>query len=276
MRALNKQVDNKHRYATGFAITGSLMSIVFFIIVNYTTGSRYPWFIFPSFAVLWWPLSMLVARRHPLKVFSLIGCVIVIAFLGIINCLTSPGYLWFIYPAFAVLWWPLSVYFANSRTARLYSSISAVILIVFLAVVNYVFSPMYPWFFYAAFPILLWPVCVLLGPRAGRLPAAVLLSAATILYYAALNLLLSPGFPWIVFPAFAVLWWPLSVLFAKRSHMMTFSLCGALLSSALFIVINVLTTPHQIWAVYPVFAIMWCPLAIYYFIFKRGLRHPPQ
>ena len=50
-----------------------------------------------------------------------------------------------------------------------------------------------------------------------------------------------------------------------------FSLCGALLSSALFIAVNIITTPHNIWAVYPIFAFIWWPLATYYFIFRKFL-----
>jgi hypothetical protein len=44
----------------------------------------------------------------------------------------------------------------------------------------------------------------------------------------------------------------------------------ALLSSALFIVVNIVTTPHNIWAVYPIFAFIWWPLATYYFIYKHN------
>ncbi len=42
-----------------FSIWGSLLIISFLFFINYTTSWGYPWFIFPTFAVLWWPLAML-------------------------------------------------------------------------------------------------------------------------------------------------------------------------------------------------------------------------
>jgi hypothetical protein len=267
---LNKQESNKNKYAIGFAITGSLLTIAFFALVNYTTGSRFPWFIFPSFAVLWWPLSIIFAGRHAMKAFSLAGSFIVIAFVFILNYTTSWGYPWFIYPAFAVLWWPLSLFLANPRTIKAYSIAGALIILAYLATINIVFSSFYPWTLYAVYPVLMWPVCVFLGKRTGRLPAAILCSAVGIACYAALNVLLAPAFPWTIFIAYALLWWPVSVAFAKRGHLMIFSLCGALLSSALFIMVNIVTTPHNIWAVYPIFAFIWWPLVTYYFIYRRN------
>jgi hypothetical protein len=43
-----------------------------------------------------------------------------------------------------------------------------------------------------------------------------------------------------------------------------FSIWGALLISALVIFANLYYTPHTIWFVYPVFAVLWWPLAMFY------------
>lgn len=50
-----------------FSIWGSLLIIALFFFINYTqswndvaglVAPAYPWFIYPTFAVLWWPLAM--------------------------------------------------------------------------------------------------------------------------------------------------------------------------------------------------------------------------
>jgi hypothetical protein len=130
-------------------------------------------------------------------------------------------------------------------------------------------SPFCPWALLTYFPVLMWPVGVLLKRRLGKLNIALIGCLVGIAYYAVMNIYVFKGFPWAVFPAYALLWWPLSIAFAKRGRMLIFSVCGTLLSIALFIAVNLFTTPHHIWAVYPVFAIIWWPLSIYYFVHLR-------
>lgn len=43
-----------------------------------------------------------------------------------------------------------------------------------------------------------------------------------------------------------------------------FSLWGSALIVALFIFINLYCTPNVIWCVYPIFAVLWWPLAMFY------------
>ncbi len=47
-----------------------------------------------------------------------------------------------------------------------------------------------------------------------------------------------------------------------------FSLWGSGLIIAFFIFMNIYYTPHTIWAIYPIFAILWWPLAMY-FVWSR-------
>lgn len=165
----------------------------------------------------------------------------------------------------------MNKYIENNRasTAKAYSVVGSLIILAFFTADNFMNSPSYPWVPFTIFPVLLWPFCVFLGKRAYKPLAAVGLSAVGIAYYIVLNMLIDTGFPWAIFPAYALLWWPLSVGFAKRGHAMSFSICGTLLSAAFFITTNVITTPHTIWAAYPIFALAWWPLATYYFVYKR-------
>lgn len=75
-------------------------------------------------------------------------------------------------------------------------------------------------------------------------------------------------------PAYAVLWWPLSVRFAKKNTLLTYSVLGTVLTCALFAVLNVFTTPHVIWAVYPIFAMLWWPLSVYFYAVPRRSKEP--
>lgn len=54
-----KKID-KTNYVNNmwFSIWGSMLIIAFLFFINYTTSWGYPWFVFPTFGVLWWPLAM--------------------------------------------------------------------------------------------------------------------------------------------------------------------------------------------------------------------------
>lgn len=322
-----KRRTGDRRYLIGFSVVGSLITILFFAFINFSTGVRFPWFVFPAYAVLWWPLMTIFAGRHSMKVLSLVGSFLTIALLVLINYLTSwnypwflfpsfailwwplamffgtghgkvfsvvgsvviivslfltnyvasPSVVWFYYPAFAVIWWPLSVLLAGPRTIKAYSIVGALILAAFFTLENLLKSPFCPWALLTYFPVLMWPVGVLLGKRLGKLHIALLGSLAGILYYAILNVTVFPGFPWAIFPAYALLWWPLAIAFAKRKHAMPFSVAGTLLSAVLFIAVNAVSSPGTIWAVYPIFALLWWPLSTYYFVRKAaGADGPPS
>ncbi len=50
--------------------------------------------------------------------FSLWGSGLIIALCIFINFYYSPGVIWFIYPTFGVLWWPLALFFHWLRKRR--------------------------------------------------------------------------------------------------------------------------------------------------------------
>lgn len=47
--------------------------------------------------------------------FSICGSILLIALFIFINMYYSPKTIWFIYPTFGILWWPLSMYFVWQR-----------------------------------------------------------------------------------------------------------------------------------------------------------------
>ena len=49
---------NRYGIHLGFSIWGSLLIIGLMIFVNFYTSPDTIWFVYPTFGVLWWPLSM--------------------------------------------------------------------------------------------------------------------------------------------------------------------------------------------------------------------------
>ena len=318
---MNDQNRLNKRSAIGFSIAGSVITILFFAFINFTVGGRFPWFIFPSYAVLWWPLALILGpySGHSGKLLSLAGSLITIALLVTLNYLTSwgypwfiypsvavtlwpvtmfwggahkkafsvivsialtgvalilnltltPGDIWFYYPAVAIIWWPLGVFFKEHRFSRGYSVAGAALLTAFLVFENLVRTPEYFWALFAFFPVIIWPVAVYLGKLLGRLSITLLCSITGIVYYIILNIFVFRGFPWAIYPVYGILWWPLAVAAPEREKAMFLSFFGTILTSALFIVTNLVASPHTIWAVYPIFALAWWPLSVYYFIYRR-------
>lgn len=245
--------------AAAFAAMGILLAAV----VNLLFTPGYLWFYYAAFGLVWWPLAAFFLPRRVVA-FSLCGSALTIAFLAALNMQTSPVHPWFLHTVFPLVWWPVSVYFAGRGRAKVLSVVGSVLTTAWLVAENLLFSPGHWWFLYALWPILLWPVVMFSGRRAGTQWFANLLAALTVVYYGALNVLVSPGHPWAIYPAFAVLWWPMSLFFARRKWWLGFSVAGALLVTAFFVTVNLVTSPGYLWLIYPVFAVAWWPMPLFF------------
>lgn len=208
-------------------------------------------------------------QRHDV-VFAWLGSLISILFFLIVNFLTSWDYLWFIYPSFFLLLWPLSVHLTKNKNYKVHSVFTSLLLIMFLITNNYLHSSNHPWFLYACYPIIWWPILMFLENRRRTLSLAILGCGITIVYYSILNIALSPQYPWTIFPSFAVLWWPLAMYYTKKKKYFQFSLSASLLIIVFFITVNLVSSPDSIWAVYPIFVVLWWPLSMYYFNYRRS------
>lgn len=185
---------------------------------------------------------------------------VLIVILLLINFLTTPSEWWALYPTFFLLLGPLSLLLNKKSGYILYSLTMSGAIIAILFIINMIESPNYFWFMYAWFPILWWPLSAIAGRTAAKPFFATVAALSIIAYYTILNMYMEPGFPWAIFPTFAVLWWPLSVTYAKKHFV--FSILGTILLSTFLIVLNVLTTPETPWSLYPIFAVLWWPLSI--------------
>ncbi len=206
--------------------------------------------------------------RHDVR-FAWAGSIMSIIFFIIVNYLTSRDTLWFIYPSFILLLWPVSLQSIRKGEYKIHSIFCSIWIISFLLLINYLYSPNHPWFLYAFYPVIWWPILMLLEQKRKTVTIAVLGSIITIIYYSVLNATLSPEYPWAIYPSFAVLWWPIVLYFARTRQFFQLSLYASLLTIIFFIIVNVVSSPNTIWAVYPIFLILWWPLSMYYFKFKR-------
>src|SRR5690625_4893191 len=149
------------------------------------------------------------------------------------------------------------------------SVVSSLLIGILLIVENYIHTPAYPWFLYTVIPLVITPILVSLGKKVTTMPVAIMGSATVILYYVMLNVFLFPPFPWAIFPAFAVLSWPLVIYHVQKRAFFRFSINATLFISLFLIIVNAITTPYDIWAIYPIFVILWWPLSMYFFVHKR-------
>lgn len=201
--------------------------------------------------------------------FALLGSMISILFSIVVNFLTSPEIIWFVYPTFLFILWPLSIYCFGKRKYKLFYSSVSFLLIIYLIVENYIQSPEYPWFLYAIYPIMWWPILGSLSRYTTSFRISVLGSILTILYYSTLNIVLSPQYPWIIYLIFLVIWWPLGIHYTKTKKHFKFSLTASFLISVFFILVNVISSPKDVWAIYPIFLVVWWPLSMYFYHYKR-------
>ncbi len=303
-----------------FSIVGALWTIAFFVWLNLTTSPQFLWLIYPAFAVLWWPLSLIICGEKRYKLFSIIGALYLMVFFALINWQTSPHTLWFVYPAYAVLWWPLSMFLAKKKTMTLYAVLMSALTVILLAVINLIYTPQTVWFPWTVFYFIWWPLCQALGRKAGSVAFAVIGAVAIIgyhvfvyfmltpevhpwylylippavwwpvtlalkekakslaflfgsmvvflIYYGAINILLSPGYFWSIYLLYAFAWGVIGAYFGTRKQYFALSIWGTVITIIFFAVLNYITTPHHIWAVYPTFAILFWPLSIYFFKVK--------
>ena len=188
-----------------------------------------------------------------------------ILFLIVINFLTSNEHPWFIYPAYVLVLFPIALICVLKKQYKLLSIIGSIWTLSFLIIINHLNTPDNPWVLYTIVPLLMCPVLVLLDQKAKRISIAICGSLAITLYYLLLNVYLSPYYPWAIFPAFIVIWWPLFLYHFKRKSYFQLSLHGSVLISAFFIIVNAISSPNNVWAVYPIFGVLWWPLSMYYF-----------
>ncbi len=104
-----------------FSIWGALLISGLFLFINFYYTPKTIWFVYPIFAVLWWPMSLYFRWIHLKKdvavglPFSICSFFLIFGLMLFINLYYSPKFIWFVYPTFAVLWWPIAMLFHTLR-----------------------------------------------------------------------------------------------------------------------------------------------------------------
>jgi hypothetical protein len=104
-----------------FSVWGGILVTALFLFINFYYTPRIIWFVYPVFAVAWWPMSVFfrwVGHRSGHSVafpYAVASFILIMGLLLFINFYYTPRIIWFVYPAFAVIWWPIAVFFHRLR-----------------------------------------------------------------------------------------------------------------------------------------------------------------
>lgn len=100
-----------------FSVWGGLLISALVIFINLYYTPHIIWFVFPVFVVAWWPLLLFFhwsekkSGRNKAFPRALAGFLLILALLLFTNYYFTPHIIWFVYPAFGTVWWPIAMFF---------------------------------------------------------------------------------------------------------------------------------------------------------------------
>ena len=107
-----------------FSVWGGILITALFIFINFYYTPRTIWFVYPVFAVAWWPMSMFFrwirvkTGRRVGFAYSVCGFALFAALMLFINFYLTPRVIWSVYPIFGAVWWPLAMLFFSLNDKR--------------------------------------------------------------------------------------------------------------------------------------------------------------
>lgn len=117
-----RQAESERKgLSLAFSIWGGSLIIALFVFINFYYTPDTIWFVYPAFAVLWWPMVMCFVwyrNKYGTAIgfpFSVCSFILIIGLMLFINIYYTPKVIWFVYPIFALIWWPLAMFFHNLR-----------------------------------------------------------------------------------------------------------------------------------------------------------------
>ena len=100
-----------------FSVWGTILITAFFLFINFYYTPETIWFVYPTFAVVWWPLVLFFQWFRNKKdvpagfAFSICAFVLISGLILFMNLYYTPETIWFVYPVFLLIWWPLAMLF---------------------------------------------------------------------------------------------------------------------------------------------------------------------
>lgn len=237
--------------------------IVYCTAINLLLTPHTFWAINAVYLIVWWPMCLYFSSKRQYKKFSVAGAVWTIAYLAALNLLTT-AYPWALYAFLPVVYWPIAMHTEKRIFALRFSIIGAVCALLWYGALNLFLSPDSPWVIFVAYATLWWPLSLIFHGQGKAHWYAALMSAISIAFFAAVNLIYSPGALWAIYPAFALLWWPMTLFFARKHSWFGYSVAGSLLTIAFLAAVNLLTSPAFPWSLFPSLCLPWWPLAVYF------------
>jgi len=252
----------KNDFRTSIIISSFIT--LFLVMITYTTSSQHPWFIYPLFAIQWWPLTLFYKQRSAWRGYSIVSSVIISLFFLVINLTTSPGFLWCLFPIFVIWWWPLSYVTCSQKKYVLHSILSTSYLSIFFISVNYFLTPNSIWVFYVIYPLIYWPISMIFASKNYWKLLSILMSSMIIGYLALVNLLETPETIWVTY-AGVLLWWPVILIIGKKADSVAFSIIVSFTTFAYYIILYFVQTPEaHPWYLYLIFPLVWYPVTMFY------------
>jgi hypothetical protein len=104
-----------------FSVWGAILITALVMFINFYYTPAVIWFVYPVFAVAWWPVSLFFlwlsnkTGRPCGFPFSVCGFVLITGLMLFINQYYTPDIIWFVYPVFGAIWWPLAMLFYSLR-----------------------------------------------------------------------------------------------------------------------------------------------------------------
>ena len=255
-----------------FAAGSAAAASVFLLIMHgvHTPGVL-PWYLYAVLPFFWWPVSMLLQKRFtPLRIGLISVIVFAAYYTGLIALLHGVSDLLSVFGLAAAAWLVYAAVISKHRLSFPFAAANAALLAAYFVLVHRFITPdVHPWYWYTFFPLLCWPAAAALKETALKpLPVATC-ATAFLLYYGALNLFLSPAVPWVLFLAYPAAGAVIAAFCRQKRAWTTMSIWMSAAGIACFAAINLVFTPHTVWAVYPAFAILWWPMSMVLFGRKK-------
>ncbi len=247
------------------SIIGSLHIIALIIGINAIFSPGYQWAMFVIFPIIWWPISIFRGEKAKSIPFAIVSSVIITIYYVLINIFVEPRHPFWIYVAYALIWWPLCLAFRGKIGGKIIAIIALLANIAFILYISQIVRPEYNWSIYLFGPAILFSIMIFIGEKCKTLSFSIFAYISLLVYYGYVNYFIENGHPFIIYIAFTFAWWPISLSYARHKNAFRFSLVSFSLIAAFFIGTNMVTTSHILWAVYPIGAAAFWPLSVLIF-----------